>query len=393
MRRNNRSHDTEMRANRRGGGDDDLQRAIEVSRAEAGGGGDREGNRGGRLGGEFPALFRNKIFLISMGIMCGVGILMMLIMLPESFSYVNWDELAFQKNTLSNTVDRETVYTNGRYFWGLSTEPLTFPSIYQKISYRGNDLLVFAGSGDDANNTAQAGLEFGIECDVFYRLQPENLKEIFNDFGTAYHERFVDSIKASIKNTAPEFTVDDYILRRQDISERMREEINHDIQNLNLQIDEHKFVLLSVHFPARLLNKFEATVMKDLEIDKSVLDRDVDLYQKGTEEAISRIRANITLINSTTDARVAAIIAQGNAQAEAIDIEAKARARAIELNAQAESVRIQEEALGIGVSHMMKELNVTAAEMSKLFQLLTILDSPSGRILIGDEDNLIHIGE
>lgn len=310
-----------------------------------------------------------------------------------SISYVEWNELAFQKNTLSNVVDKDQVYTNGRYFWGPSITKLTFPSIFQKISYRGNDLLVFAG-GEDENNTAAAGLEFGIECDVYYRLNPDDLKEIFNDFGTAYHERFVDTIKASIKNTAPEFSVDDYVNNRQEIAERMREEINNDIERLNLAIEPHKFMLLRIVFPARVLQKFEATVMKELEIDKSILTRNVDLYKKGTEELVSKIKANVTIVNESADARARAITERGTAQAEAIGIEAEGKARAIRLNAEAESVRIHEEALGNGVNLMMSRLNATDPRIrNKLFQLFTIMDSPNAaRVMIGDEDTLLNVG-
>lgn len=322
-----------------------------------------------------------------------VVVLFLLIFLPSSFSYVEWNQLAFKKNTLSNTVERSEVFTNGRYFWGVTQEPLTFPSIYQNISYRGNDLSVFAGS-EDQNNSAAAGLEFSIECNVYYRLLPENLKEIFNDFGTAYHDRFVDAIKASIKNTAPEFGVDDYVENRQTISERMREEINNDIKKLNIQIEPHHLMLFRVNFPDRVLNKFEATVMKDLEIDKSILNRDVEIYKKGTEKQVSEIQANITVVNETADAKALAITETATAKAEAISLEAEAKAEAIILNAQAESIRIHEEALGVGLNNMMEQLGIDSLETRrKLFQILIIMDNPgSEKIIIGDENTLLNIG-
>ena len=294
-----------------------------------------------------------------------------LILILVSLNDVEWNELAFQKNTITNTVDREKVYTYGRYFWGVSSEPLIFPRAYQKIEFRGNDLLVFAGSGQE-NNTAAAGLEFGIECDVYYRLTKENLKEIFNDFGTAYHDRFVDAVRASIKNTAPEFSVDNYVNQREQITKRFREELNNDLKNLHLTIDQNKFLLLRIVFPVTVLNKFQETVMKKLEIDKEILNRVVGLYQKGTEELVKEIRANISIINQET-----------NATAEAVVLEAKAT-----------SIKIHQEALGRGINNMINRLNITNQETrSKVFQLYTIEDNTgSGRILLGDEKNILSVG-
>jgi len=294
-----------------------------------------------------------------------------LILILVSLNSVEWNELAFKKNTITNTVDRDQVYTYGRYFWGVSTEPLVFPREYRKITFRGNDLMVFAGSGQE-NNTAAAGLEFGIECDVYYRLTQENLKEIFNDFGTAYHDRFVDAIRASIKNTAPEFSVDNYVTERQKIAERIRSELNNDLENLHLTIDPHKFLLLQIKFPKTVLDKFQATVMKKLEIDKEILSRTVGLYQKGTEELVNQIRANISVINR----------------------EATATAQAVVLEAEATSIKIHQEALGRGINQMMSRLNITNPETrSKVFQLYTIEDNTgSGRVLLGDEKHLISVG-
>ena len=63
-----------------------------------------------------------------------IGVILTIALVPASFSYVEYDELALKKNTVSNKVDNSIVYENGRYFWGVSVEPLTFPSKYQLIS-------------------------------------------------------------------------------------------------------------------------------------------------------------------------------------------------------------------------------------------------------------------
>jgi len=368
-------------------------RDVEMNQRNGGSQESREMNNNSSSNWDWDKISSKVTFKISTCIYA-IIILLLVILISLSINYVEWNQIAFKKNTVTNTVDRTEYYKNGRYFWSPSEEPLVFPSVYQNITYRGDDLMVASG-GEDENNTASAGLEFGIECNIYYRLNASNLNDIFNDFGTAYHIQFEDTIKASIKNTAPEFTVDDYINNRQQISNRMLEEINNDIgEKLHIQIQPHHFILLDVIFPNRVLKKFEATVAKDLEIDKSILTRAVELYKKGTEELVSEIRAEITILNETTEAKATSIVQTGTAIAEAIKIDAEAKARAIILNSEAESVRINEEALGSGVNRMMKLLNITTTETRiKLFQLFTIMDNPgSEKIIIGDEKTFLNIG-
>lgn len=311
------------------------------------------------------------ILVITCAIIVSFVLCVIIIIVSTSLNYVEWYQFAFKKNTVTNIVDRDHVYTNGRYFWGISQEALTFNRTYQKVSFRNNDLLVFSGGGDQ-NNTAAAGLEFSIECDVYYRLSSEKLKDVFSDFGTEYHHRFVDAIRASIKNTAPEFSVNDYVTRRQQISVRIQEELNNDLDELHLMIEPHKFLLLSVKFPSRVLNKFQETVMKKLEIDREILSRVVNLYQKGTEEQIQSLTANITVINQ----------------------EAEAAAQAAILEAEARGVRIHQEALGEGINRMMERLNISnPVTRAMIFQLYTIQDNNgNGKILIGDDHGIISVG-
>ena len=313
-----------------------------------------------------PALF----IWICLSCCLVVGILLTVILIPLSFSYVEWNELALRKNSLTNKVDRSEVFANGRYFWGLTISPLIFPSTFQLISFRGQDLAVFAGAGDQ-NRSAGAGLEFFIEADIWYRLDRDLIPEIFNDFGTIYHDRLVDAIRASIKNTAPEFSVDDFVSRRPTIAHQMWLELNKDLTDLHLRIEEDKFLLNSIYFPNSLILKFQETVLKKLSIDQALLNRDVNLYQKGTEELVQAIEANITVIQQT-----------GLAQAEAVVLEANAT-----------SVRIYQEALGIGLQQLVSSLNITDSKTrTKMFQLFTILDNPQAeKVIVGDDQGLLRV--
>ena len=131
------------------------------------------------------------------------------------------NQIAFKKNTITNNVDQSKVYTNGRYVWGPSNEPLTFPIIKQIIVFK--NLLAFS----------KKGLEFSITINIYYRLKKENLSMIFTDFGTNYHNAFTDASKASIKNSAPYFFVDEYTTKRKYIKNYFLNELNKDFNKIS----------------------------------------------------------------------------------------------------------------------------------------------------------------
>jgi len=283
-----------------------------------------------------------------------LALLLLVIMLPLSYTYVEFNEVAFKKSTIDNRVDTTMSYGSGRYFWGLSTTAVRFPSVYQRIEMRDNDLLIFSS----------AGSEFVIECDVYYRLALDRLPIIFEQVGLNYHERFSEAVRASIKNTAPEFTVDEYIRNRTGIADYMLLKLREDLAVLNQDIIPHKFLLLSFEFPPELQHKFLDTAVQEQLNKKAQFQQEVDLIQKSTEQLLEAVRANRTIIFQNGTATTAVIIK----------------------NAQSEADQIRLEAVGQGIAQLFSALSITDPNDRKmLFDLLTVLDLQSTpQLVIGD---------
>ena len=291
-------------------------------------------------------------------ILASIGLLLMLILVPLSFSYVEWDEMAFKKNVLTNVVDDSQVYLSGRYLWGPTFEALTFPRTFQLIQYRNNDLLIFSGKG----------LEFSIEIDVYYKLDPQKLQQIFSNFGTNYHERFKDAIRASLKNSAPLYSVDDYITKREEIIQFMFVELNHDLEPFNLSIELHKLLLHRIIFPEIIKNKFLQTAVQVLNNKKSQLEQEVEIILKNTETLIENINANITIVNKSA-------IAQANT---------------IVVSSEEEAKNIVQKAVGTGINSLMTAIGAITSDTRKdLFSLLTVQDGETLKTLVGDLSAII----
>jgi len=292
----------------------------------------------------------------------GLGVLLLVILLPLSFTYVDYNEVAFKKSTTDNKVDTTRSYHTGRYFWGLTTTAVRFPSVYQHISYREDDLLVFS----------KQGLEFSLECDVFYRLEEMYLPEIFSEFGVAFSSRLYDAIRASIKNTAPEFEVNDYLKNRTEIAETFLTNLNADLQLLHINVQPYKFLLQYLDFPENLKQKFLSTAVQETSNQKALLQQQVDLIQKETDQIVEGIQANITIIaqNGTSTADV------------------------LIKNAQSLANNILLSATGQALAFLFQELNMTnTTDRKRLFELMTLLDSQTNpRVIVGDFGGNIIIG-
>jgi len=303
-----------------------------------------------------------KPIIVGVVVLVSLGLLLLAILLPLSYTYVDYNEIAFKKSTTDNKVDTSKSYHTGRYFWGITTTAVKFPSVYQHLSYRDNDLRVFS----------QQGLEFAIDCDIFYRIAEEDLPDIFKDFGLGYKDRLYDAVKASIKNTAPLYTVNDYLKNRTEITNEFLLRLNDDLRSMHINVRADKLMLQYFDFPENLKQKFLLTAVQEQENEKALLQQEVDLIQKQTDQFVEEIQANITIIHQN-----------GTSTADVLVKNAQATANSIQLSA-----------TGQGLAHLFLELNMTdIVDRKKLFELMSILDSSSKpRVIVGDFGGKLILG-
>ena len=64
---------------------------------------------------------------------CGcVNLIVGIILLCVSFQYVDYNQYALKRNTLTNKVYTDKIYENGRYIFGPSVDMIYFERDYQK---------------------------------------------------------------------------------------------------------------------------------------------------------------------------------------------------------------------------------------------------------------------
>lgn len=262
-------------------------------------------------------------------------------LVPLSFSYIEYNQYALKRNTFGSTVDVDHIYDNGRYAWGLNYEPVDFPRQYQKV-VEGFDVF------------PDSGLEFRINIVFYYRLQKSNIGKLFKAFGTVFHNHVISRANAKIKNQAPNFSVKQYTTDRPIITQQLHSSLVGELNSIWIDVPFDKFYLTEISIPPAILEKdLDASVQKQRNIEEQNHQLEI-VVRKETEQLVQEINANITLIKAT-------------AEATAIRIEKEAKAIAEKTLASAD---------GLGLEDMFSQLNVTDPELKqKYFTYFAFLDS------------------
>jgi len=293
-------------------------------------------------------------------ILLAVASLLILILVPLSFAYVEWDEIAFKKNQYTNSVDKDKIYTNGRYNWGIAyNTPLTFPAQYVNIVF--SELLVFSKNG----------LEFAIQCSLQYKL-PRNasdLKQLYDEYNTNYHDQISNMAKATIKRVVPKYSVQDYSLKREQIARDINSALTVDGKKIWIDIPNFKFQLLQITFPDDIKSKFLSNAIQIQKNEKAKFEQEADVIRKETETLVSEVQANITRINASAEAQSKQIVVSANALSFTIVTSAESE----------------------GIDNLFETLNVTTTSVKeKYLQLFAILDNDNSKLVVGDISALIN---
>ena len=113
---------------------------------------------------------------------CSIGLLLLVILLPLSFSYVEYHQYGLKQRKSTGTVDVTKVYDSGRYAIGPDYKFLTYQADAHVLDL--DELSVFSASGGDNS----IGLEFVLHVHLTYTLQKDKIGELHKSMASSYHD-------------------------------------------------------------------------------------------------------------------------------------------------------------------------------------------------------------
>lgn len=305
-----------------------------------------------------------------------LGAIVTVAILPPSFSYVSKSQMAYKKQVSENYVETDKIYFNGRYLWGPDYTPVTFKRVLIDVEYIGGQFKGddWVGGPDNALLVfSKDQLEFAVEIQFRYQLPqtvPE-LRNIWNTFNKAYKLQVKNLAVSTIKNQAPQFTLDEFIENRTYVRNVFFQVLRDELANINITLDNGKFQMRRQILPETIQNKFLSNAVLEQETLAKQFEQDAKDIRAETQVLKQEILANATVIKQ----------------------EALGEADNIVRTAKAEARKIVEIKRGEGFLETVQSLGINGTnEEEKLFQIFSILDNSEAKLLVGDNFNsLINV--
>lgn len=277
-----------------------------------------------------------------------LGILVLCTTLPLSFHYVAYDEYALLRDVYG-TVRLSKVYEQGRYFYPLNYDTITFPSSYIPVNV---DVVVFTDNG----------LEIEIEIGFYYYLPKENVGKIYDAFSKNYDGLVRTNAVTTIKNVAASLNINDYIDNRAETENKIAVAVNEVLSDV-----------VMVEAPIDLLKIGEISLPEsivDTSLESAIAIQNNELLQSTQE--VSVIRAETDRLVAEIDADTAAALQFAQNDAERIVESARSYSNQITLQSR-----------GKGISNLLTALGFQSSSLSSsIIRKLALLDNAENTTVI-----------
>lgn len=289
----------------------------------------------------------------SQAVICLIAFILLFILLPMSFSRVDYYEYGLVQRRSTGTVSRDKVFGPGNHLIGPDYSFITFPNTAQTMEFV--DLSVWTKSSD-----TDAGTAMLLDLSFQYVLKQDSLVDLYELVATNYESLIRNVALNTIKNNATSFSADHWVQSRRMIQDELRNSVGS--------------ALKSAHAGCVLLQ------LRKVQFPPSFVARRLDAaiqVQRNAEEAYKQ---TATITRSETGALVLeveneALLVERNAEAQASLIAARAAnlAKDYEQRSRSEGLALVTEAVGI----------TEQAEVVSLDYLVRLKDTEGATTYVG----------
>ena len=263
------------------------------------------------------------------------GILLLVILLPLSFSYVEYYEYGLNQRKTTGSVDVSRVYSSGRYTTGPDHHFIKYPAdaLYEEF----NGLSVFSAGGSNES----IGLEFIIDCDLTFFLKQDEVGQVHKELAKNFRNIVVSRAKDAVKNEAIFVTFTEYFQARRAVEARFANAVQRrwdEAPSMHSTLDQ--FHVGRIQIPESVASKqLEARLQNERN------DREKFLQQAKVEREKTAVDVNAINLEKEKIIRTAqaeASLLRSKAKSEADRIKAEAQVNGTRLLFDAASIDTQE---------------------------------------------------
>lgn len=240
-----------------------------------------------------------------------LGILLTVILIPLSFSYIEYYQYGLVQVKTTGTVETNQVYTQGRYFLGLINGFLTYQADahHERLA----NLSVF--SSGDSNESI--GLAFIIDIDFTFFLKHDEIGELHKDLASSYRSVIVSRATDAIKNEAIYVSFNEYFRERKHVEERFRDAVQ---KRWEIQPAVHcyldQFHIGKIGIPDTVAEKqLESRIQNERNDQEAYLQR-AQLEREQTAVEVNRINLEQDNVLRTAIAEASLVTAKAKSDAK-----------------------------------------------------------------------------
>ena len=257
-------------------------------------------------------------YRVQIGIIVAIVALLIVILVPLSFSYVEYYEYGLKLRKTTGTVDTSKVYGRGRYFLGPDYKFLKYQgdAIHQQL----NEFSVFSGGGSNES----IGLSFKIDVDFTFFLRKEEVGLLHKELASAYESIIVSRAKDAVKNEAIFVTFSEYFEDRMSVEQRFRTAVqNRWDASPPLHCSLDQFHLGRIQIPDSVARKqLESRVQNERNSKETFLQR-AQLERELTDVEVNSINLEQDKVLRTAKAEASLLRARATSEAKQIKADAQ----------------------------------------------------------------------
>lgn len=298
-------------------------------------------------------------------IFLGVGILLMVIILPISFVGVEYYQLGLRKQKSTGKVKLNEVYMSGRYLIG---PDYTFKTFSADAHYEELKKIV---------TFSKDKVEVEITCAMQYFLRPEDLMDMHQEYDLYYRPVVRTTANAAIKGKASKLSVSQFIRDRETVEQELFEALKTRLEGTCCRKDCETYKCA----PGCVEHSRCNTTQKGLFVEVryfQFLDFDIHTdvksrYLRQVTEREQEEQAQYELEEKVVRKETERLKNGINNAAVEITQNATAKATIIHAKANAEALLMVEKARDTGLSYIYQQLNITKEEHKSSFNYLRTL--------------------
>ena len=255
------------------------------------------------------------------------GILLTVILVPLSFSYVEYYEYGLNQRKTTGSVDLSRVYDAGRYSTGPDHHFIKYQADAHYEEF--NELSVFSAGGSNES----IGLEFVIDVDLTFFLIEDEVALVHKELATNYRNIIVSRAKDAIKNEAIFVTFTEYFQARKTVESRFAEAVQarwKEEPSMHCTLDQ--FHVGRIRIPETVAQKqLEATLQNERN-DREQFLQQAKIEREKTAVDVNAINLEKEKVLRTAEAEASLLRSKAKSEADKIRAEAQVNGTRILFN-------------------------------------------------------------